>query len=275
MRIVHLVFGGIFDVLLFPFRGLSPWFGMIFVSLATAFLMLWVFKLTSNQDGIRQAKNAIKAHLLELRLFKDNMRVSLRAQGRILRANFRYVACNTKPLLVMIVPLVLILAQLNLWFGAAALKPGETTLVKLKLASGTDPLALDLQVEPSPGLAVESPAVRISDEEEMAWRIRARETGPASLTFRFPGMVVVKPVAVGGRPLAKVSTLTPGRSLLKQLLYPGEGPLPRDIPVTEIQILYAAKGLKLLGLSVHWLVAYFVLSIIFGFAFKGVFKVEI
>jgi hypothetical protein len=275
MRIVNLVFGGIFDILLFPFRGLSPWLGMIFVSLATAFLMLWVFKLTSNQDGIRKAKNAIKAHLLELRLFKDNLRISLRAQVGILRANVRYVACNAKPLLVMIAPLLFILAQLNLWFGAAALKPGESTVVKLKLARAADPLALDLQIEPSPGLAVETPAVRIPDEEEIAWRIRARETGPASLTFRFPGRTLVKPVAVGGRPLAKVSTLTPGKSLLKQLLYPGERPLPADTPVTEIQVLYAEKGLKLLGLSVHWLVAYFVLSVIFGFAFKGIFKVEI
>jgi len=275
MRIVNLIFGGIFDALLFPFRGLSPWFGMIFVSLATAFLMLWVFKLTSNQDGIRKAKNAIKAHLLELRLFKDNLRVSLRAQRRILRANLSYIACNSKPMAVMIIPLVLTLAQLNLWFSVSALKPGETTLVKLKLARAADPLALELQIEPSPGLAVETPAVRVIDEEEIAWRIRAQETGPASLTFRFAGRTVVKPVAVGGRPLAKVSTLTPGKSLLKQLLYPGERPLPADTPVTEIQVLYAEKGLKLFGLSVHWLVAYFVLSIIFGFAFKGIFKVEI
>ena len=115
MSIVNFAVGGIFNILLFPFRELSPWFGMIFVSLITAFLMLWVFKLTSNQAGIRKAKNAIKAHLLELRLFKDNMRISLKAQGRIVRANMSYIACNSKPMLVMILPLLLILAQLNLW----------------------------------------------------------------------------------------------------------------------------------------------------------------
>jgi hypothetical protein len=275
MGIVNIVFGGIFDVLLFPFRGLSPWFGMVFVSLVTAFLMLWVFKLTSNQAGIRKAKNAIKAHLLELRLFKDNMRVSLRAQGRILRANLSYIACNSKPMAVMIIPLFLILAQLNLWFGASSLQPGEKTLVKVKLARNADPIALGLQIEPSPGLAIETPAVRIADEEEIAWRIRAPETGPASLTFRVAGRTLVKPIAVGGRPLAKVSSVTAGKSLLKQLLYPGERSLPGGTPVTSIEVLYRAKGLNLFGLSVHWLVAYFVLSIIFGFAFKGLFRVEI
>jgi hypothetical protein len=33
--------------------------------------------------------------------------------------------------------------------------------------------------------------------------------------------------------------------------------------------------MDLFGRHLHWLVVYFVLSIIFGFAFKGVFKVEI
>jgi len=275
MAVVNLVTGGIFDVVLFPFRTLSPWFGMIFVSLLTAFLMLAVFKMTSNQEAIRRAKNAIKAHLLELRLYKDNMRVSLRAQGRILRANGRYLAANTKPLLVMIVPLVLILAQLNLWFGAAALRPGESTLVKLKLAPGADPLALEVSVDPSPGLAVETPPVRIPDEREIAWRIRAPEKGPAALTFAVAGRTFVKDVAVAGRRLSKVPTRAVGRSIVQQLLYPGEKPLPGDTPVTSCEVLYASGGLNFFGISVNWLVAYFILSIIFGFAFKGLFKVEI
>jgi hypothetical protein len=275
MGIVNLIMGEIFDVLLYPFRGLSPWFGMVFISLVTAFLMLEVFKLTSSQDGIRKAKNAIKAHLLELWLFKDNMRVSLRAQGRILRANVRYVACNSKPLLVMIVPLVLILAQLNLWFGASSLKPGETTLVKLKLDKAADPLVLAIDIEPSPGLAVETAAVRIADEHEVAWRIRAPEKGPASLSVHVAGRTLDLPIAVAGRPLSKVSRLSVGRSIFKELLYPGGKPLPGDTPVTSIEVLYPSRGLDFFGLSLHWLVAYFVLSIIFGFGFKGVFKVEI
>ena len=275
MSVVNLVTGGIFDALLYPFRGLPPWFGMVFVPLLTAFLMLWAFKLTSDQDGIRKAKNAIKAHLLELRLYKDNMRVSLRAQGRILRANASYIACNTKPLLVMIIPLLLILAQLNLWFGAAPLRPGETSLVKLKLAAGADPLALDVSIQPTPGLAVETPAVRIADEREIAWRIRAPEKGPAGLTFSVAGRTFVKEVAVASGRLSKVSTLAVGPSLVRQFLYPGEKPLPGDIPVTSVEVLYPSGGLGLFGLSVNWLVAYFILSIIFGFAFKGLFKVEI
>ena len=38
---------------------------------------------------------------------------------------------------------------------------------------------------------------------------------------------------------------------------------------------YPTSGLPFLGWTMHWLIAFFLLSIIFGFALKGLFKVEI
>ncbi len=124
---------------------------MTAVSLLTALLMLEVYKLTSNQAAIRRAKDRIKAHLYEMRLYKDNMRVTLAAQGAILKANLAYMGANLKPLAVMIVPLVLILAQLSLWFDRAPLRPGEEALVKAGLEASADPVTLDLALETPPG----------------------------------------------------------------------------------------------------------------------------
>ncbi|MCX6572024.1 MAG: hypothetical protein NT006_11525 [Candidatus Aminicenantes bacterium] len=275
MGIVNLVFGWVVDIILLPFQGASPWFGMAAVSLLTSLLMLEVYKLTSNQAAIRRAKDRIKAHLLELRLFKDSMRVTLRAQAAILKANLSYLAANLKPLLVMIVPLVLILAQLSLWFDRAPLGPGEETLVKVGLEEKADPVSLPMELETSPGLEITSPAVRIPDEHEVAWRFKATAAGPGRLTLRVGGLILVKSVAVGGKPLTKVSSLASRGSLWKQALYPGERALPAGTPVRSIEILYPAKSLSVFGHRVHWLVAYLILSIAFGFAFKGVFKVEI
>ena len=275
MGIVNLVFGRIVDIILLPFRGASPWFGMAAVSLLTALLMLEVYKLTSNQAAIRRAKDKIKAHLLELRLFKDSMRVTLRAQAAILKANLSYLAANLKPLLVMIVPLVLILAQLSLWFDRAPLLPGEETLVKVGLEEDADPVSLPMELEASPGLEIASPAVRIPDEHEVAWRFKATAAGPGRLTLRVGGLTLVKSVVVGGKPMTKVSPLASRGSLWKQVLYPGERAVAAGTPVRSIEILYPAKILRIFGLNVHWLVAYLILSIAFGFAFKGVLKVEI
>ena len=274
MGIVNAVLGRVFDLLFLPVRGLTPWAGLIIASLLTALLMLFIFRLTSNQAGIRRTKNRIKAHLLELRLYKDNMSVSLRAQGNILIQNLRYIGYNAKPLLVMIVPIILILAQLNLWFGASPLRPGDQTLVKVKLRDGYNPMETALELRTSGGLAVETPPVRIEDEGEYAWRIRAVSAGPAGLEFAVGLSTIAKSVAIGGRPLSKVSPRR-DRRFLDLVLYPGEAPLPGGSPIKSIEILYEGRTLNFLGLGVHWLVAYFLLSIVLGFALKGVFKVEI
>ena len=275
MPIVNFVFGRIVDTVLLPFRDISPWFGLTAVSLLTALLMLEVYKLTSNQAAIRRAKDRIKAHLLEMRLYKDSMRITLSAQAAILKANLLYMAANLKPLLVMFVPLVLILAQLSLWYDRAPLRPGEETLVKAGLVGTADLLALDLRLETPPGLEISAPAVRVPDDHEIVWRIKALAEGQGQLTLRAGGRAIVKSVAVGGRKLAKVSALASRGSILKRVLYPGEPPLPEGTAVRSIEILYPARRLAAFGLSVHWLVAYLVLSVAFGFAFKGVFKVDI
>ena len=275
MSVVNLVFGRVVDLVLLPFRGLPPWFGMTAVSLLTALLMLGVYKLTSNQAAIRRAKDRIKAHLLELRLYKDNMRVTLAAQGGMLRANLAYMGANLKPLAVMIVPLVLILAQLSLWFDRAPLRPGEETLVKAGLEAAADPVGLGLELETPPGLEITAPPVRIPDEREIVWRIRALAPGTGRLVLRGGGQAVEKSVTVGGQALTKVSALASRGAFWKRLLYPGEPPLPKESPVRSVEVLYPAKTLTAFGFRVHWLVAYLVLSVAFGFALKGAFKVEI
>jgi hypothetical protein len=275
MTVVNLVFGGIVGAVLRPFRTLSPWFGMAAVALLTALLMLEVYKLTSNQAAIRRAKDRIKAHLLEMRLYKDNMRVTLAAQGAIVKANLAYMAANLKPLAVMIVPLVLILAQLSLWYDRAPLRPGEETLVKARLEAAADPVSLDLTLEAPPGLEITSPAVRIPDEREVVWRVKAVSPGVGRFILRTGGLSIEKSVAVGGPRMAKVSALASRGSFWRRLLYPGEAPLPAGTAVRSVEVLYPAKSLTAFGFGVNWLVAYLVLSIVFGFALKGVFKVEI
>ncbi|MEN6560454.1 MAG: hypothetical protein ABFD52_06750 [Acidobacteriota bacterium] len=275
MSVINLVFGWIVGAVLWPFRGLSPWFGMVAVSFLTALLMLEVYKLTSNQAAIRRAKDLIKAHLYEMRLYKDNMRVTLASQGAILKANLSYLAANLKPLAVMIAPLVLILAQLSVWYDRAPLRPGDETLVKAGLEATADPVAAGLDLEVPPGLEISAPAVRIADLHEVVWRIKALSPGSGRLTLRAGGAILEKSVVVGSGPLARVSGLASRGSFWKRVLYPGEAPLAAGTPVRSIEILYPAGSLVAFGLRVHWLVAYLALSIVFGFAFKGVFKVEI
>ena len=275
MWFFNSVIGKIFDILFLPFRGLSPWVAMIVVSFLTGLLMLFIFRHTSNQEGIRRIKNKIKAHLLELRLYKDSLAQQLTSQGKILSANFKYFSYALKPMLVMVIPVMLILIQLNLWFGSRSLDIGDEALVKVKLMEGINPLQTDIRLEVPPGIAVETPPLRIEDEREIDWRLRATEKGVYNILFRYQDETFTKSVAVGQSRLSKIAALKPGKGLLEQAFNPGEKPLPKNAPIESAEITYPGQRMNLFGWRIHWLIAYFGLSIVFGFAFRGVFKVEI
>ncbi len=275
MWVFNSAFGKIFDILFLPFRSLSPWVAMILISFLTGLLMLFVFKWTSNQKGIQKVKNKIKAHLLELRLYKDSLGLSLRAQGNILRCNLRYIGYSARPMLVMIIPLVLILIQMNFWFGYASLNPDEPSILKIKLRENLNPLETAVEIKPSPALVMDDYPLRIEETHEIDWRFYAKEAGIHQLSVTIDGNTVTKKISVAQKPLSKISPLRPGSGFFKQVMYPTEPPIDGDLPVREIEIGYPTKNMNLFGWGIHWLIAYFILSIIFGFAFKGIFKVEI
>ncbi len=275
MGILNAVLGTVFDLVVGPFRTMNPWIAMAVVSALTGLLMLAVFRWTSNQEGIRRSKNAIKAHLLELRLYNDSLAQQLRSQGRVLAANGRYFGHALRPMLVMMVPVLLILVQLNLRFGSRPFAPGESAILKVKLTAGHNPIETGIVLEAPPGVSVESPPLRIEEDREIDWRLRAVAPGTHELSLRLGADAFTKIVIVGGRGLVRVPNLKPGASFLDRVFNPGEGPIPKGIPVESVEVDHPERRLDLLGLRIHWLVAYFLLSIVFGFTLKGMFKVEI
>ncbi len=248
---------------------------MIVVSFLTGLLMLFVFKWTSNQKGIQQVKNRIKAHLLELRLYKDSLSLTLRAQGNILRCNLRYIGYSARPMLVMILPLILILIQLNFWFGYESLTPNQSALLKITLKEHQNPLDISINIQTSPGLTIETLPLRIEEASEINWRFSAKEEGLQQISIVIEGETVTKKVSVALRSLSKISPMKPGKSFLKQVMYPTEAPIKGHLPIEAIEIQYPSKNMSLFGWPIHWLIVYFILSIMFGFSFKGAFKVEI
>ncbi|MFO7865653.1 MAG: hypothetical protein R6V02_02415 [Candidatus Aminicenantes bacterium] len=275
MTVINTVFNKLFEYLFFPFLNTGPWTAMIVISLLTGLLMLFIFKHTSNQEGIRRTKDRIKAYLLEMRLYKDSFSASMRAQGNILAANIRYIGHSLKPLLVMIIPVLLILIQLNFWFGYKPLEPGESTILKVKLAEGYDPMEVDISLDLSPGIQKETPPLRIREEREIDWRLSAVEPGTHEAVIEIESYRFPKKIYAGQKPLMRISPLRPDSNLIQTLLYPAEKPLPKAQPVLSIEVLHPSGGLNFMGVNLHWLIVFFALSIIFGFSLKGFFGVEV
>lgn len=273
--LVELVNGamtGLFQILLWPFRGLNPFWALLAVSLVSGLLMLWVFALTSNQEGIRRSKDRVRGNLLGVRLFQHDVGVVLKLQVAILKETLQYLRYSFAPVLFLLLPVLLILVQLNLFFSLRPLTPGEQSLLTVKV-NGSPIMNSTVQLEESSGFIVETPPVRIPSRQEISWRIRAEEAGSHRIRLNVDGESFEKDLVVGDAWTA----ISPVRTddWLEQLLYSGEQSLNSEGKVTSIQLAYSSLDFQMLGIPMDWLVVFFVLSIVAAFAFKGWFGVEI
>ena len=274
MSYLNLYLSRFFDLLMWPFQSLDPLWSLALFSLVTGIIMLLTFRYTSDQKGIKETKDLIKAYLLEIRLFKDDLRIQLSAQKNILRHNMTYMKHALKPMLFMIIPVVIILIQLDGWFGYRPLKPGESAIVSVKL-SGQDRKALSgLTVDADNGLTVETTPLRIPMENEVDWRIRANEPGEHNLRFAMNDSVFEKKITVTEGRLDRVNRVA-ASGFWDSLLYPTNESIGKSPILERIEVTYPSRSIEILGWPIHWLVVFFVLSIVFGYAFKGFFKVEI
>jgi uncharacterized membrane protein (DUF106 family) len=257
------------------FQSLHPFWPLMAVSLITGVFMLLLFRVTSNQKEISTVKNLIKAHLLEIRLFKDDLRVLLSAQKSIFFYNLKYLLYGIKPMLFMIVPVVILLIHLDAWFGWRPIRVGEPVLLAVHISDQGSAALSEAELTTSPGLTVETPSLRIPASREIDWRLRANAPGEHQAIIRVGRETLSKSITVSDGRLRRVSSSRVSPKFWNIFFHPGEAPLARDSQVNRIDVGYPSASVQVLNWNLHWILVFFVVSTLGGFALKGVFKVEI
>ncbi len=166
----------------FAFVGFSantPLLLVLAISIVIGLLMVIVFRYTSDQKAIGRAKDRLKAHLLAVRLFQDQLPVVMRAYGKILRGTGSYLRLAFTPFLIAILPITFLIIQLDRYFGWMPLQAAQTFLVEARVE---DPAALnDTSLQLPPELSSSAPAVHIPREPGHVAR-----AGRARWAIRYP-----------------------------------------------------------------------------------------
>jgi len=275
VSVFNTVLTTLFGLVYGALQWLGPFASLVGISWLGGILMVWIFGKVSNQDAIKKTRDRMSAELIGLRLFKDDLRVFFAIQFQVLGWTLRYLRYSLSPMLILMGPVILLLIQLNLHYGARPLRVGERALVKVKLR---DPATLErgaaITLQTPGNLQVETQPVRIAELREVCWRVRAASPGRFDLVVNDGKTSVTKKCAVAGR-LEGVSTLRTGEDWLAALLYPGEPPIPEASSVQSIEIMYPPLELTFLGWHIDWMILFFILSLCFGYAFKGMLGVQV
>jgi hypothetical protein len=263
------------DWLFGPFKSIDPIWALLAASFVTTFIFLEVFRRTTNSTKLQEAKNNMQARLLEVRLFKDSPSIVLAALVGMLGCNLRYLKHSVKPTLLLLPPLVVLMIHLDAWFGHVPLRPGQAALVRVKILGSAQQAFNHISLEAAAGLSIETPSLRVPQENEISWVVRAGQTGQYLLNLRGAGSAAQTTIVVAERGWERVAPRLVTAGFWNQWAHPGEASLPRGGSVEWVDVNYPDRSLGLFGWEVHWLVLFFVLTCVLGFVGSKLLRVPI
>jgi hypothetical protein len=257
-----------FKVFLFT----NPLAIVVVVSLAVGLAMVVLFGYTSNQKAIKVAKDQLKAHLLAVRLFRDQLPVVAGSYAKILRGTGRYLRLAFMPLLYVIIPITFLIVQLDRYLGSTAMATNTPFLLTVRAdgAEALNAISLDLPAE----IAMTAPAVHVPAENEVVWRLAARRNGDYEIKVVAGADRMTKNVRVSPE-LARVSPVRLRGHFWERLFASGESALPSGGAVESIAINYPERNIEIAGYEINWIVLFFVLSMIAGYLFKELLGIQI
>jgi hypothetical protein len=242
------------------------------ISFVVGLAMVLVFGHTSDQKAIHTAKDRLKAHLLALRLFQDQIQVVLRSYGRIVLATGHYLRLAFKPLLFVIVPITLLIVQVDRYLGSMPLSTGQTFLIKARIDNPD--LLNQASLRLPQGLASTAPPVHEPAENRIAWRLIAEKAGEYAVNVQVADQLFAKTVVVGSG-LPRLSPVRLREDFWERFFLSAEPALPKNKSVEAIDVQYPAREIAFAGVQWNWIWLFFVLSLAAGFLFKSIFGIEI
>jgi uncharacterized membrane protein (DUF106 family) len=265
-------FTGFSAIIVSFFEANLPAVLIVLLSIVIGLLMVVVFRYTSDQKAIGMAKDRLKAHLLAVRLFQDQLTVVLKSYARILLETGRYIRLAFRPLLFVIIPLVVLIVQLDRYFGSTPLETGQAFLVTAR-AADTDTLD-EMSLQLPDGLSATAPAVHVPANKEVVWRVVAEKDGNYDVNVRASHQAFAKRVVVASG-LKRLSPIRLRGHFWERFLLSAEPALPGSSQVQAIEVDYPARNIAFAGFEWNWIWLFFVLSLVAGFIFKSVLGIKI
>jgi uncharacterized membrane protein (DUF106 family) len=249
----------------------SPLAIVVVLSLVVGLVMVVLFGYTSDQKAIGVAKDQLKAHLLAVRLYRDQIPVVMGSYGKILRGTGRYLKLAFKPLLYVIIPIILLMVQVDRYLGQTSIPVSAPFLLTVQLdGGGLNDVTLDLP----PEIAMTAPAVHIPAMNEMVWRLAASKEGKYEVKIAAAGQTVAKSVCVGSE-LARISSVRLRGQFWERMFSSAEPALPENSPIESIAIKYPDRAVEIAGYGMNWIWLFFIFSMVAGFIFKELLGIQI
>jgi hypothetical protein len=261
-----------FDFAFYLMRAFPPTLILAIFAVLTTITALLVFRRVSDQKAIRKAKDKIGAHLLEIRLFPDQLSVVAGAYAAFLRSLVDYLRHILRPVLILFVPLFFLFLQMDAYFAHTPLKASQDFLVQAKLVEGQSLEKTTISLPA--GIAMTAPPVHVPPDREVVWRLRADHGGTFVLRVSTDQKGYTKRLVVG-RGLRRVNWDRERGGIWEALMSQDEPPLPASGAIESIQVQYPDREIGIGHWELDWLVPFLGIMLIAALLLKSFFRTEL
>jgi len=255
MNAINRALTAFFDLVLRPLEAVGMEYSLTLVSGIFGVLALVVFKRISSQKGIKAAKDKIKGHMIEIRLYQDDLGLVSKAIGKVLLRNFQYLFLNFGPFLPLAVPFAFVVAQMVVRYGFEPVpvvrgEPGQVlaglgTTLRVDLEPAFAARSGEIELELPEGLVPVSKLAHVRGFA--AQEFVATRPGDFDIRIRFDGREYTKEFHARDpeSPLPRPRRMQPerGRGLFDALLWPAEETFGADSGLARVSFVYPESDL--------------------------------
>lgn len=261
--------GAIVDVVMAPLRFAPSLVGLATLALLTAVGMLLVFRVTLDRTRVATAKARMQAAIFEMRLYQDDTRAVLRAALDVVRHNGAYLRAWLVPTLIVSLPLTMLLAQIDSFYGFTGLPADRHTRLTVGLTQSDEPhLTLDVP----PAIRVDTPPLWFPTANRVVWQLTPQSEGTFTIGVRSQSTTADVTLQVS-ESVARRSPRRVQANLADQLRFPSDPPLPGDAPFEFVAIEYPVRELAFFGWRGSWPVPYLLFTFLLTYGLRRRFGV--
>jgi hypothetical protein len=271
----------LFDLLLWPLEKLGNGPALVIASGVFGVLALIAFKHLSRQKSIKAAKDKVKAHLIEIRIYQDDLRIVGRAIGKVLTRNAQYLGLNLLPFIPLAIPFTFVIAQLVVRYAYSPVPvttpipvagpsflAGRGTTIEIALEPASAARVKQLTIVYPEGVKAVSPLVRVPSEGRAFQEIVAARPGRFDIQILLPGASGPESATktlyagdVAGRSMQPER----GRGIVSAMLWPAEDAFESGSPFARVAFRYPDSDLGFLPGGTGGVVLVFLAcSLLFG-----------
>lgn len=225
------------------------------MSIVTGVILLVVVRYTTPQRWVETARARMTSAIYETRLFLDDPKRVLIAQGRLLAWSAAYITTMLPAFVVVAVPLGLLYLHLDARHGLLPLPMNRDFVVRVELVEGRDPGTVSLGALPE-GITATAAPVRSAALGRVYFRLRATREGAFELPLRTGDTTTSKRLvaSTGDRPATAVSPVR-GGGLALLWLATLEPPLDGTGPIASVSVAHEGRTDTWLGMPwwLYWL----------------------